>query len=173
MSSDPSSIIYHWEYRKVLKEWRYFKKGGAIVCVASSLEYLRVIHFPFLPSPLPKWGFSSSSMVKESTCNAGDWGLIPGSGRTHEEGNGNPLQYSCPGNPMDRGAWLAVVHGVAKSQTQLKWLSKQAKFSEFWINMIFFEFYEILWIVLLRTVYEIQIHMPMLFCVLSIVLKIK
>ena len=46
-------------------------------------------------------------------------GLIPGSGRSPGEGNGNPLQYSCPENPMDRGAWWVTVHGVAESQTRL------------------------------------------------------
>ena len=51
---------------------------------------------------------------KESACNAGDVGLIPRSGRSPGEGNGNPLQYSCLGNPVDRGAWGATVHGVAK-----------------------------------------------------------
>ena len=51
---------------------------------------------------------------KESTCNAGDSGLIPGSGRSPGEGNGNPLQYSCLENPRDRGAWQARIHGVAK-----------------------------------------------------------
>ena len=51
---------------------------------------------------------------KESTCQAGDKGSIPGSGRCPGEGNGNPRQYPCLGNPMDRGAWWAVVHGVAK-----------------------------------------------------------
>ena len=57
---------------------------------------------------------------KESACNAGDAGdegLIPESGRSSEEGHGNPLQYSCEENPMDRGAWWATVHRVAKSQT--------------------------------------------------------
>ena len=54
---------------------------------------------------------------KESACNAGVSGLIPGSGRSPGEGNGNPLQYSCLENPMDRGAWWAVLHGVTKSQT--------------------------------------------------------
>ena len=49
--------------------------------------------------------------------NAGDPGLIPGSGRSPGEGNGYPLQYSCPENLMDRGAWQATAHGVAKSQT--------------------------------------------------------
>ena len=56
---------------------------------------------------------------KESACSAGDLVCIPGSGRSPEEGNGNPLQYSCLENPMDRGAWQAVVHGVTKSRTQL------------------------------------------------------
>ena len=46
-----------------------------------------------------------SSVSKESACNAGDWGLVPGSGRSYGEVNGNPLQYSCLGNPKDRGAW--------------------------------------------------------------------
>ena len=57
---------------------------------------------------------------KKSACNAGDAGdkgLIPGSGRSSEEGHGNPLQYSCEENPMDRGAWWATVHRIAKSQT--------------------------------------------------------
>ena len=67
-------------------------------------------------------GFSGSSAGKESTCNAGkagDMGLIPGLGRFPGEGNGNPLQYSCRGNPMGRGAWWAIVYGVAKNWTQL------------------------------------------------------
>ena len=57
--------------------------------------------------------------VKASACNAGDLGSIPGLGRSPGEGNGNPLQYSCLENPMDRGAWWAIVHGVAKSRTRL------------------------------------------------------
>ena len=50
-------------------------------------------------------GFPSASEVKASACNVGDLGLIPGLGRSHGEGNGNPLEYSCLGNPTDRGAW--------------------------------------------------------------------
>ena len=62
-------------------------------------------------------GFPGSSMVKNPSANAGDVSLIPGSGRSPGGGNGNPLQYSCLENPMDRGAWWATVHGVGKSQT--------------------------------------------------------
>ena len=64
-------------------------------------------------------GFPGGSEDKASACNAGDLGSIPGLGRSPGEGNGNPFQYSCLKNPMDRGAWRATVHGVAKSQTGL------------------------------------------------------
>ena len=64
-------------------------------------------------------GFSGDSDGKESLRNPGDPGLICGLGRSPVEGKGNPLQYSCLENSMDRGAWWATVHGVAKSQTQL------------------------------------------------------
>ena len=63
--------------------------------------------------------FPGDSDGKESACNVGDLGLIPGSRRSSGEGNGNLLQYSCLQNSMDRGACQATVHGVAKSQTQL------------------------------------------------------
>ena len=58
-------------------------------------------------------------MVKYLPASAGDVGLIPGLGRSPGEGNGNPLQYSCLGNPMDREAWQATVLGVAESRTRL------------------------------------------------------
>ena len=74
------------------------------------LNFVRVVTF---------LGFPGGSEVKDSACNAGDLGSIPGLGRSPGEGNGNPLQYSCLENPMDRGAWWATVHGVAKSQTRL------------------------------------------------------
>ena len=57
------------------------------------------------------YGFPGGSDSKESACNTGNPGLIPGSGRSPGEGNGNPFQYSCLENPMDRGAWQASVHG--------------------------------------------------------------
>ena len=62
-------------------------------------------------------GFPHSSVGKDSACNAGDSGMIPGLGRSPGEGNGNPLQYSCLENPIDRGAWQATAHAVAESDT--------------------------------------------------------
>ena len=66
-----------------------------------------------------KKGFPGGSDGKESACNAGDPGSMHGSGRSPGEGNGNPLQNSCVENSMDRGAWLATVHGFSKSRTRL------------------------------------------------------
>ena len=68
---------------------------------------------------LRKFVFPSGSVSKESACYSRDPGSIPGSGRSPGEGNGNPLQYSCLENPMDRGAWWATVHGVTNSWTRL------------------------------------------------------
>ena len=72
-------------------------------------------------SNMPTIYFSESMGICEdfSGCNAGGPALIPGSGRSPGEGNGNPLQYSCLENSMDGGAWWATVHGVAKSQMRL------------------------------------------------------
>ena len=72
--------------------------------------------------PCDRQNRSVALAVKNPPANAkdaGDSGSIPGLGRCPGGGNGNPLQYPCPGNPMDRGAWWATVHGVAKSQTRL------------------------------------------------------
>ena len=64
-------------------------------------------------------GFPCSSVSNESACSAGDLGSIPGLGRSPGEGNGNPLQYPCLENLMDRGTWWTAVHEVAKSQARL------------------------------------------------------
>ena len=65
------------------------------------------------------YGFPGNSGGKESACNAGDVGLIPGSGRSPGEGKGSPLQYSCLENPLDRGAWRATVRGVTRVRHDL------------------------------------------------------
>ena len=62
-----------------------------------------------------KCSVPGGSVEKNPPANAGDMGSIPGPGRSPGEGNDNPLQYSCLRNPMDRGAWQAIVHGIAKS----------------------------------------------------------
>ena len=64
-------------------------------------------------------GFPGGLDSKQSACNTGHQGSIPGLGRFLREGNSYPLQYACLGNSTDRGVWRATVHGVAKSQTQL------------------------------------------------------
>ena len=71
------------------------------------------------PCGILDFDFPSGSDGKESACNAGDPGSIPGLGRSPGEGNSNPLQYSCLENPRDRGAWWSSVHRVTKSQTRL------------------------------------------------------
>ena len=75
-------------------------------------EIMEVANHRFL---LPCWLSS-----KESVCNAQNPGLIPGLGRAPGEGNGDPLQYSCLGNPMGRGAWQAAVHGITKESGTTK-----------------------------------------------------
>ena len=83
----------------------------------------------FLNLVIEKQGFPGGASGKEAPTNAGDIrdaGLIPGPGRSPEEGHGNPLQYSCLENLMDRGAWQAAVHRVTKSRTRLKQLRTHA-----------------------------------------------
>ena len=98
--------------------------NGNETCQRPSLSLLLLVSKYFLyseiePESLALESFPSSSDGKASACNAGDLGSIPGSGRSFGEGNGNPFQYSCLEKSMDRGAWQATVHGVAKSQTRL------------------------------------------------------
>ena len=77
------------------------------VSALSSFHLFRVLHFTK--------DFPGGSAGKASAYNAGDLGSIPGSGRSPGEGHGNPLQYSCLQNPMDRGAWQTAVYGATKS----------------------------------------------------------
>ena len=81
---------------------------------ATSFVVLPQASFGNLGSFMVHKGFPCSSVSKESACNAGDLCSIPGLRRSPGEGNGNPLQYSCLENSIDRGVWQAIVHGVAR-----------------------------------------------------------
>ena len=76
--------------------------------------------------------FPRSSVGKESICNVGDPGSIPGIGSSPREGNGNPLQYSCLANPMDRRVWQATIHGVTKESDTTEQLTCR---NSFYINV--------------------------------------
>ena len=89
---------------------------------ATELNWTELVTL-FYPHLLFHMSFSGGSDSKESACNVGDLGSIPGLGSFPGGRHGNPFQYSCLENPMDRGAWQATVHGVAKSRT---WLSDWA-----------------------------------------------
>ena len=69
--------------------------------------------------------FPGGSMVKNPSASAEDASSVPGSGRFSGEGNSNPFQYSCLGNPKDRGAWQAMVHGFAKESDLTEWLNNK------------------------------------------------
>ena len=81
-------------------------------------EYPSFIHDTLEHLLHTTWGFPGGSDGKESACNAGDLGSIPGSARSPGEGNGNPLQDSCLENSTDRGSWSVTVHGVTKSRSE-------------------------------------------------------
>ena len=109
-SSSQNSILIssHFSFSPILSLWQ-------------TLIFLSIVDENSLSYQVKKKkGFPGGSEVKASACNVGDLGLIPGSGRSPGEGNGNPFQYSCLENPMDGGAWWATVHGVTKSRTQLR-----------------------------------------------------
>ena len=108
--------LVYWEESWIKPAFHYTGAAGLRVATAISLSLslnfcigLCILYFVL--------GFPGGADVKASACNVGDLGLIPGSGRSPGGGNGNPLQYSCLENPMDRGTWQAAVHGVSKSLT--------------------------------------------------------
>ena len=82
---------------------------------------------------LPFQGFSGGSVVKNPPADAEGTGSIPGSGRSPGERNGNPLQYCCLGNPMERGTWKATVHGVAKELGHNLYIVASSKISFFFM----------------------------------------
>ena len=111
-----------WE--PILSSWKFPMLPSKPSCKLGFITKLTLITLPmeFIPFSLLLHSFSGfpcSSVGKESACSAGNQGSIPGSGRSPGEGNGNPFQYSCLENPMDRGTWRAPVHGVTRVRHDL------------------------------------------------------
>ena len=107
----PSIRVFSNESALHMRWPKYWSFSFSIIPSKSILEFFYLLN---------TMSFPDGSDGKESACNAGDLGLIPGSGRSPGDGNGNPLQFSCLEKPMDRGVWRAIILGVAKSWT---WLS--------------------------------------------------
>ena len=115
------------------------------------------------------------SVVKNPS-NAGDRGLISGLGRSSGERNGYPLQYSCTGNPMDRGAWWGTVHGVTRNQA---WLSEQTRvycdMSFLWVGILFIITTEQLQncsLIMINYVHLFLVQIPILLVVLTMFLMV-
>ena len=109
-----------------LKWWKHNKNGKKKFIEFQIQMLIKIQTFVISTSevansPLLDWyqGASLSSVGKESVCNTGDLGSVPGLGRSPGEGNGNPFQYSGLENPMDRGAWQGTVHGVTRVRHDL------------------------------------------------------
>ena len=123
MEKDKRLMEASWWERLTDKETGSALVGGAML--SKSLIQFSVDGWGHVPSLLFTWGqtmvddFPGGLDSKASVYNAGDPGSSPGLGRSPGEGNGNPLQYYCLENPMDRGAWEAIVYGVTKSWTRL------------------------------------------------------
>ena len=114
-SVQPTRLLCPWNFSgKNIAVVSRFLLQGIFPTQRSNLCLLSLLHWA--------GGFSIARWLsgKESACQAGDTGLIPGSGRSPGGGNGNPLKYFCLKNPMDRGAWRAKVQGIVKSQTWLR-----------------------------------------------------
>ena len=111
ISKDTHRLKLRW-WIKVFHVNRNPKKAGITILIADKTGFK-------LNAITRDKGFPGGSELKASACNVGDLGSIPGLGRSPGERNSNPFQYSCLENPMDRWAWWATIHGVAKSQTQL------------------------------------------------------
>ena len=115
LSSISSSSCILKDY--ILKKGSFYSLRDAGINKPTFSFHLSECHLKGISLNLPKgffWGFPGAPVGKEPACNSGDSGLIPGSRRSPGEGGGNPLQYSCLGNAVDRGAWWATVHGVTR-----------------------------------------------------------
>ena len=111
LTRDRTHVPYIGSTESTTGPQRKFKNGNSAVFYEWITEGSETCDFP------------GGSVGKESACNAGDPGSIPGMGRSPGEGNGNPPPYPCLGNPTDREAWWVIIHGVAKSWS---WLSMHA-----------------------------------------------
>ena len=100
------------------ERYRHFTLGWALLLCNCENVPSDILHFLKAFSRLSQW--LSGKESARSAGDTGDVGSLPGLGRSFGEGNGNPLQYSCLENPMDRGAWWVTVYGVTKSRMQLK-----------------------------------------------------
>ena len=105
-------LLFTWNCHNIVNR-PYSKIKSVCVCVFKS-----ALHTPPIPVAIP-----DGSVVRNLPANAGDVGSIPGWERSLGERNGNPLQYSCLGDPMDRGSWEAAVHGVTKESDRTQWLN--------------------------------------------------
>ena len=109
------NILYSYYYWESYLSSIILSQEVPLITVHPSVAW----HFTDSSLVAQKVGFPGGSHGKASARNAGDLGSIPGSGRSPGAGNGNPLQYSCLGNPTDGGTWLATVHEATKSRTRL------------------------------------------------------
>ena len=115
-----NGFLVGWGGRGSEKNWLFLERNHITIKYQDRSQYYNVLGAGnWKCSFRGMMAFPGGSDSKASAYSAGDLGSIPGSGRSPGEGKGNPLQYSCLENPMDRGAWLATVHGVAKSRTRL------------------------------------------------------
>ena len=118
-------LLHCWRQCKLVEPlwrtvWRFIKILKTELPYDPAIPFLGIYPEKIVIQKDTYTSFPGGLGDKETTCNAGDTGLIPGSGRSPGEGSGYPLQYSCLENPMDRGAWQATAHRVTKSWT---WLS--------------------------------------------------
>ena len=119
---DKTTVILPASLKHTCTYWFCFSGEAWLIhhCFAlSPINYVMYECFPYNLHTRIDSGFPVGSDGKESACNAGNLGSIPGLGRSPGKGHGNPLQYSVLEISMDRGAWRATVHGIAESQTRL------------------------------------------------------
>ena len=116
---------------------RFVMQNYYSICRLIHNTNIALFFFHSKANPSFHLGFPDGSDCKENARDAGDLGLIPELGRLPREGNGYPLQYFCLENLMDRGAWQAVIHGIAKSWTRLSYYTTTNELENVLFEMIF------------------------------------